>query len=122
MDANEVQILNLADHHGWTAAPGVQMRAIFGTAAMLNLVDLRPHARVRLHSHAQEQIGFVAAGTLIIEIDGAKHRLRQGDAYAIPGNIEHGGQAGPDGCAVIDVFQPIREDYRSAMQTGEAVS
>jgi hypothetical protein len=36
------------------------------------------------------------------------------DAYALPGEIEHGAVAGPEGALALDVFQPIREEYRSA--------
>jgi hypothetical protein len=36
------------------------------------------------------------------------------DAYTLPGDIEHEAVAGPEGALVLDVFQPIREDYRSA--------
>ena len=34
------------------------------------------------------------------------------EAYALPGGIEHSAYCGPDGALVLDVFQPVREDYR----------
>ena len=120
-DVSQVQIIKLADQPGWTAAPGVHMRAAFGTGAMLNRVELEPGAQVLLHSHPHEQLGLVVSGTLIIEIAGVKHRLGPNDAYVIPGGIDHAGQGGPDGCVVIDVFDPVREDYRAAMQDSAAV-
>jgi hypothetical protein len=39
------------------------------------------------------------------------------DAYAIPGDVPHSGRAGPEGCTVLDVFQPVREEYRRPEST-----
>ena len=33
-------------------------------------------------------------------------------AYAIPGGVEHAGDASPECALVLDVFRPVREDYR----------
>lgn len=95
---------------------GVQMKALFGTAAMLNLVELGPDAAVPLHSHPHEQLGFVVSGEIVMTIGGEDHRLGPGGAYTIPGDVEHAGAAGPDGCAVLDFFHPIREDYRALIE------
>jgi len=40
--------------------------------------------------------------------------LEEMDAYALPGDVEHQGTAGPQGALVLDVFRPVREDYREA--------
>ena len=29
--------------------------------------------------------------------------------------VEHGATAGPEGALVLDVFRPVREDYRQAV-------
>jgi hypothetical protein len=34
------------------------------------------------------------------------------ESYAPPGGVEHSAYCGPEGATVVDVFQPIREDYR----------
>lgn len=114
-EAPAVQIVDLGDEMPWSAAPGVDMRGVFGSGAMLNLVELEPDAVVPLHSHPHEQIGFVVSGLEILEIAGTEYRLGPNEAYVIPGGVEHGGRGGPEGCVVIDVFQPVREDYRDAM-------
>jgi quercetin dioxygenase-like cupin family protein len=93
-------------------AAGVRMYPLFGENAMLNVVDLEPGAVVPLHRHPHEQLGIVLTGRITMTIDGVEHPLAPEDAYAIPGGVEHGGVAGPEGCRVIDVFQPAREDYR----------
>ena len=34
------------------------------------------------------------------------------DAVALPGGMEHSAVAGPEGAVMLDVFQPVREDFR----------
>jgi quercetin dioxygenase-like cupin family protein len=94
-------------------ADGVRMYPLWGEGVMLNLVDLDPNAVVPLHSHPHEQMGFVVSGEITMTIDGVNHPLRPDDAYQIPGGVEHSALAGAEGCRVLDVFQPVREDYVS---------
>ena len=49
---------------------------------------------------------------LVLEVDGKEHRLGPDDAYQLTGDTPHAASAGPDGCRVLDLFQPVREDYR----------
>jgi quercetin dioxygenase-like cupin family protein len=110
------EILKLTDARPLDVAPGVRAYALFGEGAMLNLVDLEPGAEVELHSHPHEQLGIVFSGEVTMTIDGEDHLLGPDDAYAIPGGVVHGARAGADGCRVLDVFRPIREDYRERLQ------
>ena len=93
-------------------APGVSMRPLFGDGAMLNLIEFEPGAQVPEHDHPHEQLGYVLEGDLTLVIAGEAHVLRPGDAYSIPGGIRHGASS-EDGGLVLDVFQPVREDYRA---------
>jgi quercetin dioxygenase-like cupin family protein len=93
---------------------GVTARALFGEAAMINLVELEPGAVVRLHSHPHEQLGVILRGSMNLIVEGTDHVLEEMDAYSLPGGVEHEGIAGPLGALVLDVFQPVREDYRQA--------
>ena len=89
------------------------MFPLFGDAGMLSVVELEPGAIVPLHQHEHEQLGLVLSGEITMTIGGADHVCTPDVAYQIPGGVEHGGRAGPDGCRVIDVFIPVREDYRA---------
>lgn len=93
-------------------APGVTMRPLFGRGAMLNLLEFEPGATVPAHDHPHEQLGYVLEGELRLTIAGVEHLLRAGDAYAIPGGVGHAA-ASEGRCLVLDVFQPVREDYRA---------
>jgi len=92
--------------------PGVRMQPLFGEAAMLNMIELEPGAVVEEHSHPHEQLGLVVDGVLVLTIDGIEHRLTAGHGYQIPGDVAHAARAEGGRCRVLDVFHPIREDYR----------
>jgi quercetin dioxygenase-like cupin family protein len=110
------QVANLYDGDGLELAPGVLARPLFGDGAMLNLIDFEPNATVPVHSHPHEQLGIVIDGRLIMHIDGIDHDLGPGGAYQIPGGVEHGAWTRDESCRVLDVFHPVREDYRSRFQ------
>ena len=93
-------------------AAGVSGRPLFGEGAMINLIEFEPGATVPLHSHPHEQLGIVLRGMQALVIDGTSHELGPMEGYVIPSGVEHSAYCGPDGALVIDVFQPVREDYR----------
>jgi quercetin dioxygenase-like cupin family protein len=105
------QVVRLRDAAPLELAPGVSMRPLFGDGAMLNLLEFEPGASVPAHAHRHEQLGHVLEGTLMLSIGGKQHELGPGDAYQIPGGVEHSALSA-GGCLVMDVFQPVREDYR----------
>jgi quercetin dioxygenase-like cupin family protein len=107
-----IQVERLGEGRGRELVRGVRMWPLFGEGLMLNLIEFEPRARVEIHSHPHEQAGLMLEGELVLEIDGVQHRLRPGDAYAIPGGVEHGAWTEGGGCRVLDVFHPPREDYR----------
>jgi quercetin dioxygenase-like cupin family protein len=105
------RVVRLVDVALFELAPGVTARPLFGDGAMLNLVELEPGAGVPTHSHPHEQLGHVLEGELELTIAGKPHVLAPGDAFHIPGGVEHAARS-ERGCVVMDVFQPVREDYR----------
>jgi quercetin dioxygenase-like cupin family protein len=110
----EPQFISLASSHAFPLAAGVSARPLFGDGAMINLVELEPDAVVALHSHPHEQLGVILRGSMKLVVEGSDHVLEEMDAYTLPGGVEHEGIAGPKGALVLDVFQPVREDYRRA--------
>jgi quercetin dioxygenase-like cupin family protein len=65
---------------------------------------------VPLHSHPEEQTGYLVSGHLILFFGGQEYDIRPGDAWAIPGGIPHSSKMLEDSIAV-EVFSPVREDY-----------
>ena len=92
-------------------APGVTARPLFGEGAMLNLVEIESGATVPLHSHAHEQLGLIVRGEMTLKVNGVDHVLGPMDGYVVAGGVEHSARFGSEGATVLDVFQPVREDY-----------
>ena len=79
---------------------------------MLSLVHLEPGSVVPEHSHPHEQMGMMISGRAEFTIGGVTRVLGPGDIWRIPGNVPHR-VVTLDGPAVaLDVFHPVREDYR----------
>jgi quercetin dioxygenase-like cupin family protein len=97
-------------HH--TIFPGVTIRTCAVDKMMLSLASLEPHSVVEEHSHPHEQIGMVVRGRAIFFIGGEQKTLQAGDFYRIPGNVRHKVIALEEPCQALDIFDPIREDYR----------
>ena len=98
-------------------AAGVTGQPLFGEGAMLNLIRFEPGATVPLHSHPHEQLGIVLEGMQALVVNGIAYELEPFEAYALPGGVEHSAYCGADGSLVLDVFTPVREDYRERWHT-----
>jgi unsaturated pyranuronate lyase len=110
----EPQFVSFTRLDSFRLADGATAKALFGEGAMLNLVELEPDAVVARHSHPHEQLGMILRGSMTLEVDGVDHVLEEMDGYTLPGGVEHEGSAGPHGALVLDVFRPVREEYRHA--------
>ncbi len=93
------------------AAPGITMQSFSGGALMANWVTIEPDRAIPVHQHPHEQIGVILEGGMELTIGDETRTLRPGDAYSVPPHLPHGGRATGDGCVVLDVFTPVREDY-----------
>ena len=93
-------------------APGVKARTFWGDKMTLALVTLEANAVVAVHSHLHEQVGAVIAGELEFTIGGESRRLKPGDVYVIPGDVAHGVKVGPATVQLVEVFSPVRENFK----------
>jgi quercetin dioxygenase-like cupin family protein len=91
---------------------GIAARAIEGREMTFAVVELEPNTPVKPHQHPNEQMGIVLTGSLRFVVGAEDRELRPGDTYVIPGGVPHQALSGPDGAVVIDVFSPVREDWR----------
>lgn len=92
-------------------APGLTGYYAHGTHMTLGIVEIKAGSDLPLHSHPHEQITYILEGQLNMTIGGQLYELSAGMFYVIPSNILHGAVAITD-CQVMDVFNPVREDYR----------
>ena len=92
--------------------PGVDIFTAAGQNVMLSLVEFEPHAVVEEHSHPHEQMGLLLEGELEFFIGDERQLVRPGQMWRIPGGVVHKAVAGDRPVRALDVFHPIREDYR----------
>lgn len=108
----EPRFVRFDDVRTFLLADGVAAKPLFGQGAMLNLIEFEPGAVVPAHSHPHEQLGIVLRGMQALVVDGLARELGPLEGYVLPGGVEHSAYCGPDGSLVLDVFAPVREDYR----------
>jgi quercetin dioxygenase-like cupin family protein len=101
----------LANLRPYPLREDITARAVSGERMTLAVMDLQPNAISPEHQHENEQIGFVIAGTITMQIGGEKSVRQAGDMWMIPSNVPHDAVAGPDGCSVAEVFAPVRADW-----------
>ena len=95
-----------------TLVNGITGHYVHGDKSTLGLVILEEGSAVPPHHHPQEQITYILEGRLQMVIDGADCLLEPGAFYVIPSNVVHCAVALTH-CRLIDVFSPVREDYKS---------
>jgi quercetin dioxygenase-like cupin family protein len=93
-------------------APGVTAKTYWGDKMLLSMVEFEPNAVVGNHSHPHEQTGVIMEGELTFVIGGQKRVCRPGDMYVIPGGVEHSATAVSGRVKALDVFSPVREEYK----------
>jgi len=63
------------------------------------------------HAHPNEQTTNIIEGEFEIIINNQHRIIKSGDIVVIPKDIPHSGKALTD-CKIIDVFYPLRNDYK----------
>ena len=51
-------------------------------------------------------------GQLRTTIVGEAQQLKVGSIYIVPGGVEHSVVTGPEGAELIEVFSPVRDEYK----------
>jgi quercetin dioxygenase-like cupin family protein len=91
--------------------PGIQGRLVH--TKLMSVADFSIAAGTELptHHHPHEQTSTILSGEFLFVVGAEERLLRAGDVAVIPSNVPHSGKALTD-CRIIDVFSPVREDYR----------
>ena len=91
---------------------GARTRTFWGEHVLLSLVEIDSGAEVPKHTHPHEQAGIVIEGELEMGIGGEVRTIRPGDMYIIPGNVEHYARSKNTPAKVLDIFSPVREEFK----------
>ncbi|MES2774368.1 MAG: cupin domain-containing protein [Bacteroidota bacterium] len=91
--------------------PGFTARFIHTQNNTISFWEVKAGSTLPMHSHMHEQSSFVLEGEFEMTIGGETKRLTTGLYAVIPPHTPHCGTAITD-CKLLDVFSPVREDYK----------
>ena len=103
--------IDLVDISEREIVPGYRARFVHGDKLTLAYWEVDPGAELPQHSHPHEQVANVLEGKFELTVDGESRVLEPGQVAVIPGGVPHSGKA-ITVCRLLDVFHPIREEYR----------
>ena len=90
---------------------GFKARLIHSENMTLAYWEVDAGGSLPAHSHPHEQIVNMLQGEMKFTVAGDTQVLKAGDIVIIPPDAEHSGETITD-CRILDVFYPVREDYR----------
>lgn len=91
--------------------PGFNARLIHTGQVTVGHVQAIEGSVLPEHQHPHQQVTNVISGELSMTVAGATKVCKAGDVVVIPGHTSHAAKALTD-CYLIDVFHPVREDYK----------
>lgn len=91
--------------------PGLFVKFVHSDNMTLAYWRFEPGAELPLHNHINEQVVNVIEGEIELVVGDETHHLKPGVVMVLPPSIPHSGKA-LTAARVIDVFYPLREDYK----------
>jgi len=93
------------------AIKGIDLKTlVYGEKTLMAEFRLQKNSVLPRHAHPHEQTGYLVKGRIRFTIGTEECEAQTGDAWCIPGGVEHGAEILEDS-VVIEVFSPVREDY-----------
>jgi len=109
--------INLKDTNQKEIVPGFSAKFVHSENMTFAYWDIEAGSELPEHSHPHEQVLTVIKGKLVLTIEGKTQILEPGSVAVIPANAKHSGKAITE-CRCIDVFYPVREDFRDPASVG----
>lgn len=110
-ETREELFIKLKDIPSQEIMPGFRGKLFHSDTMTVAFWEIDPGMDLPEHSHEHEQISNVLEGEFELTIDGVSKVMGPGDSAVIPSNAVHSGKS-ITACKVIDVFSPVREDYK----------
>ncbi len=106
-----MHFLNTSDIAIRELFPGFDARLIHTNGLTIGHIYIKAGSALPTHSHMHEQISNIIEGEFEMTVGDETRVCRPGDVAVIPGHVPHSGRAITD-CYIVDVFRPVREDYK----------
>jgi quercetin dioxygenase-like cupin family protein len=103
--------INLENIAGREIVPGFTARFVHSEHMTFSYWQVKEGAVLPEHSHPHEQVANLIAGRFEMTVAGEVKIIEPGMVAVIPPETKHSGRALTD-CYILDVFYPLREDYR----------
>jgi quercetin dioxygenase-like cupin family protein len=113
----ELQIVRAGELKELTVAEGVHLHPLLGERLNINVVVLDAGAVAEVHTHPEEQMGYVVSGECEFSDGATTWRLVPGDTYRAAPGVPHGARAFEERCVIIDVFSPPRAGLREMLES-----
>lgn len=91
--------------------PGFYGRFLHTQTMTFAFWEITSGSTVPEHSHMHEQVAQLIDGKFELTVDGITYPMLPGQLITIPPHVRHSGKAITN-CSLVDVFSPVREDYR----------
>jgi len=106
-----MQVKRIREIQSKEKIPGFRGKFIHSENMSIVYWEIKAGSTLPEHSHPNEQVANVTKGKFEMTSGGKTEILEPGSVSIVPANAKHSGKALTD-CRIIDVFYPIREDYR----------
>lgn len=103
--------IDLADLEERELIPGYWVRFVHTEHMTIAYWTIQAGSHLPEHSHPHEQVVNLLEGEFEFSLAGETRRMSPGTVVDIPPNMSHSGTAISD-CRILDVFYPVRDDYR----------
>jgi quercetin dioxygenase-like cupin family protein len=109
-------ILSASDIPWEDLGNGARRKVVFNDRLTFVILEInRPAEKdgeIALHSHPHDQISYVLEGKVRVKIGTEEKVIETGGMYIVPSNVPHGIQVLSDKLILLDMFTPVREDFR----------
>ena len=91
---------------------GINGQYVHGEKSTFGYVTIDKGSALPAHSHPHEQITMIVEGKREMNRCDETYMLLPGTIQVIPSNVLHSAIA-HTACVLLDIFTPVREEYRS---------
>jgi quercetin dioxygenase-like cupin family protein len=118
--AQKAKLYNWKDLPSEVVRKGVSRSGFRGDDVLLVMNKVEPGMDVNPHSHPFEQIVYIVEGRVRFHVGDEEMEAGPGSLIRIPPDVEHWAEPlGDEPALNLDVFAPIRDDYRHLVEYQE---
>jgi quercetin dioxygenase-like cupin family protein len=116
MSVSEMSFVKTGDARTFEPEPGMKRQVLSYSDQLMLVRHYFEKGWVGArHSHPHHQLVYVVSGAIRVDVAGRVFDVRAGDSFVVDGGVEHQASALEES-EVLDVFTPVREDYRELVK------